>query len=123
MGVDIERIRPDIEYQEIAARYFSPGERSAIITIDEKYRPELFYKLWTRKEAYMKGRGMGLSIPPDSFDISQVHHGVCYPVEIFDDEPTNTNWCILDLPSTNNFAAALALECRKVVIKTWNWIG
>jgi 4'-phosphopantetheinyl transferase len=121
LGVDIERIRLDIDYENIAGQYFTPGERSAIMARPGDDRSELFYTFWTRKEAYIKGRGMGLSIPLDGFDVSQTNHGVFYPVEYVDDKQKKSEWILLDLPSTRGFAGALAVEHGNQVITTWEW--
>src|SRR5215218_2785116 len=56
IGVDIERIRNDIAVEQIAQRFFSPGEISAIERI-HKNRHEVFFQYWTRKEAFLKAIG------------------------------------------------------------------
>ena len=121
LGVDIERVRPDSDYQEIAERYFSTEERSAILASSEKESPEVFYKLWTRKEAYIKGRGMGLSMPLESFDTSQEKGGVVSPLEEMDEKTIGCAWVVLDLPPIQGFEAALAVEDARQMVNTWDW--
>jgi 4'-phosphopantetheinyl transferase len=70
LGVDVERIRPNIAIEEIAERYFSPNEMSELRAVPPGDRREAFFLCWTRKEAYIKARGEGLRIALDSFDVS-----------------------------------------------------
>lgn len=70
VGVDIERIREGVNDEGIARRFFSQSESSALSALPEGERDHAFFRIWTRKEAYVKARGGGLSIPLDSFDVS-----------------------------------------------------
>jgi 4'-phosphopantetheinyl transferase len=70
LGVDVERIRPDIAAEEIAERYFSPIEVAELNALPPSLRAEGFFLCWTRKEAYVKARGEGLQIPLKSFHVS-----------------------------------------------------
>ncbi len=121
LGIDIERIKLDIDYENMAEHYFAPGEKAAIRAQESECRPELFFTYWTRKEAYIKGRGMGLSLPLDCFDVSQAVGGAFYPLEFADNIPTRSTWMLLDLPQTLGFTGALAVEHGNQVIRTWDW--
>jgi 4'-phosphopantetheinyl transferase len=70
VGVDIERIRSDVAAEAIAARFFSPAEAAALAGLPPEDRHKAFFRLWTRKEAYVKAVGLGLSIPLSSFEIT-----------------------------------------------------
>lgn len=73
VGVDIERIeplRPDVMNGMLAH-----SERAFVASRPEEERLQAFYRLWTLKESYVKARGMGLSIPPFSFEISGLGSG------------------------------------------------
>lgn len=69
VGVDIEKIKPAIEYGMIAQRYFSEWETAVFHTIPAADQPQAFYNCWTRKEAYLKAIGTGLTTKLDSFDV------------------------------------------------------
>ena len=69
VGIDVERIRPEVCTDELAAATFSPRELGALRALAATERPDRFFTLWTCKEAYVKARGEGLSIPLDSFDV------------------------------------------------------
>ena len=70
LGVDIERLRPVTDALKIARRFFSDSEQEALLQTAESQRNEAFMRCWTRKEAYIKAVGGGLSIPLDSFDVT-----------------------------------------------------
>jgi 4'-phosphopantetheinyl transferase len=70
LGVDVERMRADRDLLGIARRYFSPSEVVELNTLPPSDTPQGFYNCWTRKEAYVKGRGEGLTRPLASFDVS-----------------------------------------------------
>ena len=66
VGVDVEYMRMDLAMEEIAARFFSAAECSALATVTPALRSSAFFACWTRKEAYLKARGDGLSLPSRS---------------------------------------------------------
>ena len=68
IGIDVERVRP-MEH-DIADIHFSPTEREQLSTLHESAWQDAFFRCWTRKEALLKGEGLGLRIPLDSFDVS-----------------------------------------------------
>lgn len=70
VGVDIEHVRPEVELLQIAARYFSPQEKTALQALPEHQRYAGFFACWTRKEAIIKASGQGLSLPLHDFDVS-----------------------------------------------------
>ena len=63
VGVDVERIRQDMELEGIARRYFSLHEVSELLALPPAQRETAFFNGWTRKEAYIKAQGLGLSLP------------------------------------------------------------
>lgn len=70
VGVDIERVRETVHDEKIAERFFSASEAAALQALPESERDYAFFRIWTRKEAYVKARGGGLTIPLNSFDVS-----------------------------------------------------
>lgn len=69
VGVDVEAIRPAANVDEIAARLFSPAEQRALASLPPAQRMEASFQCWTRKEAYVKGVGAGLSFPLRTVDV------------------------------------------------------
>jgi 4'-phosphopantetheinyl transferase len=70
IGVDIERIRPVTAWREIAARYFSKREHEALCSLSNDRALEAFFRGWTRKEAYGKALGQGVSQFWTQFSVS-----------------------------------------------------
>lgn len=70
VGVDLELIRGDFANERIAENFFSPAEVAALRALPREHQARGFFNCWTRKEAYVKARGQGLSIDLKSFDVS-----------------------------------------------------
>jgi 4'-phosphopantetheinyl transferase len=70
VGVDVEHLRPIDQISSIASHYFSPNELALLNLASSSQRNHVFCACWTRKEAYIKAVGKGLSIPLNSFDTS-----------------------------------------------------
>jgi 4'-phosphopantetheinyl transferase len=72
VGVDLERWSADVEHLELAERFFSPSERAALHALADA--PEEvaagFFAAWTRKEAYLKATGHGISRGLHHFDVA-----------------------------------------------------
>ncbi|PKN11647.1 MAG: 4'-phosphopantetheinyl transferase [Deltaproteobacteria bacterium HGW-Deltaproteobacteria-4] len=62
VGVDLERIDPALDYAALAARFFTSAENELLLAAPTAQRRRRFYRLWTRKEALLKGQGRGFSV-------------------------------------------------------------
>ena len=70
IGVDVERIRPDLAGEKIAERFFSSREAATLRELPAHMRQKAFYTCWTRKEAYLKAIGQGITLHLDQFEVS-----------------------------------------------------
>lgn len=110
LGVDLERIRSLPDLESLAERAFSAGECAAFREQPASTRLEAFFRCWTRKEAYMKGRGDGFALPLDSFEVS-VAPGEPARLLRVDDRPSDAGlWRIEDVIVPPGWAAALAIR-------------
>jgi 4'-phosphopantetheinyl transferase len=69
VGVDVEAIRATADVEGLAARFFSPTEQRGLASLPAAERLTASFHCWTRKEAYVKGIGAGLSIPLHTIDV------------------------------------------------------
>src|SRR5687768_5549316 len=121
IGVDVEHVRSSFDYEEIAKRFFSVNEVAILRTIPAEKKLEAFYNCWTRKEAYIKAHGKGLSLPLGSFDVSVA------PWEppmllITKDQPQEcSRWTLLDLKPGPGYMGALAVKGMGCRFRYWEW--
>lgn len=123
IGVDIEFINPEFASDEIAQRFFAPGEVSRLQAMPAKERAAAFFSCWTRKEAYIKAVGQGLSLPLDSFEVA-FGPGVeasLLRVEASPDEAGR--WSMYSIPAAEGYAAAIITEGKshKLDYREWDW--
>ncbi|HZR58785.1 MAG TPA: 4'-phosphopantetheinyl transferase superfamily protein [Terriglobales bacterium] len=123
IGVDVEHIGEDRATQQIAERFFSAQEVATFLSIPSDKQTEAFFNCWTRKEAYIKGRGEGLSFPLDRFDVSLAPGS---PAELLEcREPENSlsqAWSLQEITSGSGYAAAVAVEgVRNWTVSCWQW--
>jgi 4'-phosphopantetheinyl transferase len=121
IGIDVERVRSDVDYEEIAKQFFSANEGTTLRAIPTEKKPEAFYHCWTRKEAYIKAHGEGLSLPLDSFDVS-FPPGEPPVLLITRDEPQALSpWTLLDLKPGLGYMGALAVKGIGCRFRYWEW--
>ena len=110
VGIDLEGIRMDVECDSIAEHFFSPRERRMLRAVPSAQRPEAFFHCWTRKEAYVKARGLGLSIALDQFDVSVSLAEPAALLQTREEGQESSHWSLHDLPVGEGYVAALAVE-------------
>jgi 4'-phosphopantetheinyl transferase len=121
VGVDVERIRTDLDPVIIAARFFSAIEYKILTSLAGPARYEAFFACWTRKEAYLKARGVGLSLPLDQFDVSFLPEEEPRLLATRPDPAEARRWRIQALDLSGDYAAALAAPGSTWKLKCWNW--
>ncbi len=111
IGVDIERLR-DVENdgEPLAERFFSPLEASALRSLPPEQRREAFFRCWTRKEAYIKAKGEGLSLPLEQFDVSLHPREPAALLATRFDPADAQRWSMRHLAPAEGFVGALAVE-------------
>jgi 4'-phosphopantetheinyl transferase len=110
IGVDIELIRPDVETDNLARRFFSPRERESIRALPGDERVSAFFRCWTCKEAFLKAQGVGLSRDLDSFDVEVNPKSPAHLLATRPDTAEADRWSLHDVEIISNYAAALAVE-------------
>jgi len=110
LGIDLESIRPDRATEEIAERFFAEAEVSALRSLPLEARVRAFFDCWTRKEAFIKARGMGLSLQLDKFAVTLRPGETPALLSVADDPEALSRWILRNLEPADGYAAALAVE-------------
>jgi len=108
IGVDVEHIRADFATEEIARRFFSRCEVDVFNTLAKEEQVAAFFRCWTRKEAFIKATGRGLSQALDGFDVT-LGPGVKAELLRAEDDDAS-RWSMCDIDVGEDYAAALAVE-------------
>jgi 4'-phosphopantetheinyl transferase len=116
IGVDVEYISPDFELESTAQRFFSPAERENLQEIPAALKRLAFFNCWSRKEAFIKAKGDGLSLPLDRFDVSLTPGAPAELLATRPDADEKSRWSLCSLDAGADYAAALAVEGSKVRI-------
>ena len=115
VGIDIELVKPDFKGMEIATHFFSSEEIAALAKLPPELGVEAFFGCWTRKEAYVKARGQGLSIPLRSFTV-----GFTDSKQLLRDE-TGAAWSCYALEPAPGFAGAVVAAGENWSLQCWEW--
>ena len=108
IGVDVEQIRPLPDMQQIAKNFFCPEEASEVMSFPKTERERAFFLCWTRKEAYIKAIGDGLSAPLGSFRVTMHPDRPARFLHVQHNETEAKAWTLHDLQVAVGYAAALA---------------
>jgi 4'-phosphopantetheinyl transferase len=110
LGVDVEEMRADVHDVELAQRFFAPGESRLIAEATGERRRAMFYRYWTAKEAFLKGRGGGLSDGLDRFEVLWEPDLRSARVKLVDSGTIDPQWQVRELIVANGAIGAVAVE-------------
>jgi 4'-phosphopantetheinyl transferase len=110
IGIDIEFIRSDVASGKIAERFFSRQEVSALKSLTEAELGKAFFDCWTRKEAYIKAIGQGMSMPLDRFSVSLAPGARAALLANAQNPAEVSRWSLRELFPGAGYVAAVAVE-------------
>ena len=110
VGVDVETINPALNYANLARRFFSETENQWLCACPEPRRLRCFYRIWTRKEAWLKGKGGGFSDPDQDIGLAHLA-GSC---------TCDGSWWLRGFPLARHSLATLALSQEFSLVQRWN---
>jgi len=121
LGVDIEKIRADVDTASLAERFFSLRERAGLQALPDHLRVPGFFACWTRKEAFLKATGDGLSFPLADFSVTT--HPDLDPEleEINENTEAGKLWFLANLSVFDGFRATVAIERSYSHLETYAW--
>jgi 4'-phosphopantetheinyl transferase len=121
VGVDLEYVRPSRTDDGVAERFFSAEEVAALRALPESAQTEAFFHCWTRKEAYIKARGGGLSIDLTRFTVSLAPTPMTnLPITAHDGHEAS-GWSLRALAPADGYVAAVAAEGADWSLALWQW--
>ena len=121
VGVDLERIRFDLSYEQLAEQFFSRQEVAALYACPASQRYSTFFSCWTRKEAYVKAKGLGLSIPLDEFSVSLQSGGPSPLLTHVGGPDEISRWSLQELMPELGYIGAVAVEGQTWRLLLWQW--
>jgi 4'-phosphopantetheinyl transferase len=120
LGVDVEWAARPVEHLTLAERFFAPGEVAVLRTVPPEHLPAAFFACWTRKEAYVKATGRGLSLPLHGFEVSL--EPVPEPsLRVLGDPEETARWGLRALDAGHGFTAALVAERPPFSVRVRPW--
>jgi 4'-phosphopantetheinyl transferase len=116
VGVDVEAIRPLHDEAHLVSTCFSQREQQEYLRVDPVGRTAAFFSGWTRKEAFIKGLGKGLSQPLDSFDVSVTPAMPAQLLRFENRSGQDCGWCLASFTPAPGFVAAVVTQGRECLV-------
>ena len=120
-GVDVERVRPIEEVENLAALLFSERENKQWCSLPEHRKMESFLNVWTCKEACLKASGEGIGHRLDQIEVLFTPDQVVRSLSSARDSSNTVEWSIRLLDSVSGFVGALAIQNDHMHICNWKW--
>jgi 4'-phosphopantetheinyl transferase len=114
LGVDLEKIRPMSDMMGMAKRYFADSETEQLFRLPESQRPDAFFRCWTRKEAYLKAVGKGLTFPLRDVEVTLLADDPCMIRNINSEADDANRWSLVHIPPCVGYHGALAIQLREL---------
>lgn len=121
VGIDVERLRSQPSHLDMAGRFFAPAEAAAIRSLPPQQREEAFFHVWTRKEAFIKATGQGLSFGLERFEVSVPPDEPPRLRLIDGDRRAAARWSLVALAPAAGYVGAMVLAgaMPTVEVRTW----
>jgi 4'-phosphopantetheinyl transferase len=119
VGVDVEGIRTDFACEEIARRFFAPAEVEALAASAPHEYAAAFFRCWTRKEAYVKARGDGLTLALDRFEVQLEAAATRAIASCLDDPSERSRWSLREIVPGPGYLGALVVEGDGWALRTF----
>ena len=118
----MEQVRRDFDLETIARRFFSPHEQRQLETLSAEEKPDAFFRCWTRKEAYIKATGDGLSLLLSQFDVSLDAGEKNALLATRPDGSEVGCWLLREVPGGLGYAAALCVRGQDWKLNDWSGV-
>lgn len=121
VGVDVEQIRPDVECLSLARSYFSKSEYQSLLPLEEKACRRSFFACWTRKEAFIKAIGEGLSFPLSEFSVT-ISPDDPPALEVIENSAYSiSDWTFATCSPGQEYFGTVVYEKTPCTVNYWDW--
>lgn len=117
IGIDIEKINREANHQALMTRFFSEAEQVEFQNIPEAYEAEAFCACWTRKEAFIKAIGSGVTYGLDKFDVTVDPENQAPEINLH--KPSKDIWSAINLPINDEYMACLVSDRDSLSVRCW----
>ena len=122
IGIDVQYMKSEIDLEGIAQRFFAPEESRQLIGMPESEKKEAFYRGWTRKEAYTKAIGAGLSFSLSRFVVTlEAEVGMAALRQVDHSAQQVAQWSLGSLHPFQDYAVALAVFGKITDVQYFEW--
>ncbi len=121
IGVDVERVRPLKDAEDLVERFFSKRENDLFRTLAPDQKPAAFFNLWTRKEAWLKATGEGIAYSLKRVEVSFLPGEPAKLLALPEAGTVGAPWSLRELSPHRAFAAALAVAAPELRLRCWRW--
>jgi 4'-phosphopantetheinyl transferase len=120
VGVDVEVMDAAVELRTLARRFFSEPENAVLEELEGDALVRGFYACWTRKEAFVKAVGEGVSLLER---VEVAVHGPARVLSVDGDVGAAAGWSMADLAAGEGYAGAVVADGADVAVELWDWPG
>jgi 4'-phosphopantetheinyl transferase len=121
LGIDIEYMRPMSDLEQLAKRFFSPREYTAIASLPDNQKQRAFFQAWTCKEAYLKGTGDGLAGGLAEVEVSLIPGEAARLLSIAGNSQAALSWSLHQIIPAPDYMAALAVAGKGWGLESINY--
>ncbi len=123
VGVDVEHVRPRVTYLDLADRFFAPTEAALLRRLGPEASLQAFFNGWTRKEAFLKATGLGLSYGSERVEVTLLPEDEARVVCVDGATGPAQRWSLTALAPAPGYVGALAIEHHGARLRCWAWPG
>lgn len=121
VGVDLEEHRRLTDVMDLADSFFSPLEIAQLTSLPPALKTAGFFDCWTRKEAFIKATGLGLSFPLNRFAVSLTPNRPAALLLVENDPSAVDHWRMISLTADSNYSATLAYDGNPAEVRFFQW--
>jgi 4'-phosphopantetheinyl transferase len=122
LGVDVERVRPVPEMDQIGAKFFAARENAMLNALPAEQKTEAFFNCWTRKEAYLKATGEGIADALPKIEVTLAPGKPAQLLNIAGDVQAASLWSLRSLSPATGFVGAVAARMNGLKLVCWRFL-